>query len=73
MRKPKQSCSDYVTPASNEPTAWLVRRFPESGLFITTLGGVKLARLGDGCLYFWDKKARREVSIHIGQLEHLAK
>lgn len=59
-------------PASTHVTAWQVVNRPQSGHFIQTLGGVPLARVGNGGVYFYDKKARAEVFISIDALARLA-
>ena len=54
-----------------ENTAWrVVDRGPQSGLFIETISGTKLARIGGivPSLLFWDKYLRRNVPIDIDTL-----
>ena len=51
---------------------WQVEHRPESGMYISTPGGVLLCRVGGGALHFWDRRNRREVSIKIDNIVELA-
>ena len=54
-----------------ENTAWrVVDRGPQSGLFIETVSGTKLARIGasEPSLLFWDKYLHRNVAIDMDTL-----
>ena len=59
-------------PATVQATAWQVVHRPDSGHFIQTMGGVSLCRVGNGNVYFWDKKARAEICISLEQLARIA-
>ena len=58
--------------ARTRPTAWEVTSIPGSGQYVCTTGGTKLFRVGDGCVYFWDKFTRAEVEISVEHLVRLA-
>ena len=51
---------------------WRVEHRPESGTFVSTAGGVLLFRVGDGTLYFWDRRQHCELSISIEDIVELA-
>lgn len=51
---------------------WQVEHRPESGTYVSTAGGVLLFRVGDGILYFWDRRQHCEISINIEAIVELA-
>lgn len=59
-------------PGTVHATAWQVVDRPQSGTFIQTLGGVPLCKVGNGGIYLYDKKAKRDVFISIDALARLA-
>ena len=60
----------HLAPCDEAP--WQVEHRPESGTYVSTSGGVLLFRVGDGILYFWDRKQHCEISINIEAIVELA-
>lgn len=55
----------------SQSTAWETRTFPGTGTFLVTPAGVKLCRLGQGTIFFHDKRRKHEVEVSLDTLRDL--
>jgi hypothetical protein len=60
----------HRAPRGEQATAWRITSYGAS-VHIETLGKVQLCRVGQGNIYLYDKKAKREVAISIEELFEL--
>jgi len=56
-----------AAPRGEQATAWRLATYGAS-VHIETLGKVQLCRVGQGNIYLYDKKGKREVAISIQEL-----